>query len=84
LIEVNIAATGIPTGIWDVHTRIGGFTGSDLQVSDCLKTPSTTINATNFPTQCIAAFLSMHITTGASGIYIEKYVPTSQNPNEVC
>ncbi len=84
MIEVNIAATGIPTGIWDVHTRIGGFTGSDLQVSECLKTPSITINASNFPTQCIAAFMSMHITTYATGIYIEKYILIFQNPNEVC
>lgn len=73
LIEYNLAApTTAPAGIWDVHTRIGGFTGSDLQVGNCPKTPDTVITPANFPTQCIAAFMSMHITTLATGLYMEN------------
>jgi glucan 1,3-beta-glucosidase len=33
LIEWNLAApTDSPAGMWDVHGRIGGFAGSQLQV----------------------------------------------------
>jgi len=69
LIEWNLASSSsAPSGMWDVHTRIGGFTGSKLQVSQCPKTPnSTTVN-----TNCIAAFMSMHITKSASGLYMEN------------
>jgi glucan 1,3-beta-glucosidase len=68
LIEWNLATSGAPSGLWDVHTRIGGSTGSDLQVAQCLKTPSTTAVNTN----CIAAYMSMHITPSASGLYMEN------------
>jgi hypothetical protein len=32
LVEWNLASTGTPSGMWDVHTRVGGFKGSDLLV----------------------------------------------------
>ena len=65
LIEWNMAAsTG--SGMWDVHTRIGGFAGSDLQVANCPTTP-TTVN-----TNCIAAYMSMHVTASATGAYLEN------------
>lgn len=69
LIEWNLATTGgAPSGMWDVHTRIGGFTGSDLQVAQCAKDPtSTTVNAA-----CIGGFMSMHITPSAEGLYMEN------------
>lgn len=69
LIEYNLVSpAGTPSGLWDVHTRIGGFTGSQLQVSECLKTPgSSTVN-----TACIAAYMSMHVTSGSSGLYMEN------------
>jgi glucan 1,3-beta-glucosidase len=68
LIEWNLATSGTPSGMWDVHTRIGGSTGSNLQVGQCVKQPgSTAINA-----NCIAAYMSMHVTTSASGLYLEN------------
>ena len=69
LIEWNLASTsGSPSGMWDVHTRIGGFKGSNLQVSQCPTTPSSTAVNTN----CIAAFMSMHIAKTASALYMEN------------
>lgn len=35
LIEWNLNTAGTPSGMWDVHTRIGGFAGSDLQYAQC-------------------------------------------------
>lgn len=68
LIEWNLASNGEPSGMWDVHTRVGGFTGSNLQVAQCLKTPSSSaVNA-----NCIAAYMGMHVTKGASGLYMEN------------
>lgn len=69
LIEYNLASpAGSPSGLWDVHTRIGGFTGSDLQVAQCLKTPgSSTINSA-----CIGAYMSMHVTKASGGLYMEN------------
>lgn len=73
LIQWNLDASGdTPAGVWDVHTRIGGFAGSDLQLSQCPKTPGVEITAANFPTQCIAAFLDTHVTESAANIYMEN------------
>ena len=69
LIEYNLASSGTPTGLWDVHTRIGGFAGSNLQVAQCPTTPNS-VNAVN--TNCIAAFMSMHVTPGSSDLYMEN------------
>jgi len=44
LIEWNVASDpSNPSGMWDVHTRIGGFAGSNLQLADC---PATTDGTT--------------------------------------
>lgn len=69
LIEYNLVSpAGSPSSLWDVHTRIGGFTGSQLQVAQCLKTPgSSTVN-----TGCIGAYMSMHVTKQSSGLYMEN------------
>jgi glucan 1,3-beta-glucosidase len=74
LIQWNLDASATtPAGMWDVHSRIGGFLGSDLQVSQCPKTPNVKItSASEVPSQCIAAFLDMHITKTAAGIYMEN------------
>lgn len=72
LIQWNLASSGTPSGMWDVHTRIGGFTGSKLQVGECPKTPTTTINQSNLNELCIAAYQSLHVTKSASGLYIEN------------
>jgi glucan 1,3-beta-glucosidase len=69
LIEWNLASpSGAPSGMWDVHARIGGFAGSNLQVAQCPVTEgSTTIN-----TNCVAAYMTMHVTPSASGLYMEN------------
>ena len=64
LIEWNLATSGTPSGMWDVHTRIGGFAGSNLQYGQC---PSGSQNAA-----CIGAYMSMHITPSANGLYMEN------------
>jgi glucan 1,3-beta-glucosidase len=68
LIEWNLATSGTPSGMWDVHTRIGGFTGSELQVAQCEKNNATT----TIHNACIGGFMSMHITASASGLYMEN------------
>jgi glucan 1,3-beta-glucosidase len=68
LIQWNLATSGTPSGMWDVHARVGGFVGSDQQVAQCVKTPTSTAVNTN----CIAAYMTMHITPTASGLYMEN------------
>ncbi|KAK3945668.1 hypothetical protein QBC46DRAFT_430298 [Diplogelasinospora grovesii] len=68
LIEWNLATSGTPSGMWDVHTRIGGFTGSQLQVAQCPKTPG----SSNVNSNCIAAYMAMHVTPSASNLYMEN------------
>ncbi|CAF9932953.1 MAG: hypothetical protein HETSPECPRED_008499 [Heterodermia speciosa] len=73
LIEINIESPpDSPTGLWDVHTRIGGFTGSHLQQVDCPKTPNVATPPAAVNRRCIAAFMAMHITKPAAGIYLEN------------
>lgn len=68
LIEWNLATSGTPSGMWDVHARIGGFTGSQLQVAQCTKNPG----GTGVNSACIGAYMTMHITPSASGLYMEN------------
>ena len=73
LIEWNLASScGSPSGMWDVHARIGGFTGSGLQVGQCPKTPTVPTPPTPVNSQCIAAYLTMHVTQSATGLYLEN------------
>ncbi|KAI1085509.1 putative Exo-beta-1,3-glucanae [Whalleya microplaca] len=73
LIEYNLVSpAGEPTGLWDVHTRVGGFAGSDLTVAECPKTPNTTVTMENINKECIGAFMSMHVNRWASGLYMEN------------
>jgi glucan 1,3-beta-glucosidase len=64
LIEWNLAAAS-GSGMWDVHTRIGGFAGSQQQVAQC--PTSAAVSAA-----CEVAYMSMHITSGASGVYLDN------------
>lgn len=69
LIEWNLASpASSPSGMWDVHTRIGGFAGSNLQLSQCPKVTTLVVANSN----CIAAFMGMHVTSFASGLYMEN------------
>ena len=73
LFEYNIkSSSSAPTGVWDVHARIGGFAGSNLQLAQCPTTPNVKITAANLDYDCIAAFLTVHITDSASGLYLEN------------
>lgn len=68
LIEYNLYSPGLPSGMWDVHTRIGGFAGTYLQVPEC---PAIKASDTVNP-NCIAAYMSMHITAYAGGLFSEN------------
>lgn len=67
-IEWNLASPGTPSGMWDVHVRIGGFAGSNLQVGNCLKSPGNPAVNNN----CVAAYMLMHVAPSASGLYLEN------------
>ncbi|KAF3048908.1 exo-1,3-beta-glucanase [Didymella keratinophila] len=63
LIEYNLR-TARGSGIWDVHTRIGGAKGTNQQVAQC---PVGSVNP-----GCFAAHTNVHITSSASGAYFEN------------
>jgi hypothetical protein len=54
--------------MWDVHTRIGGTAGTQLQSDTCSKNPTVTAAAN---TNCEGAFLLLHVTAQAT-IYLEN------------
>ncbi|KAL1962166.1 hypothetical protein VTN77DRAFT_512 [Rasamsonia byssochlamydoides] len=64
LVEYNLAASS-GSGVWDVHARIGGFTGSNLQVAQCPTTAAVS-------SSCEAGYLTFHITSAASNVYLEN------------
>ncbi|EAW07389.1 exo-beta-1,3-glucanase Exg0 [Aspergillus clavatus NRRL 1] len=69
LMEWNVAGvTQGAAGSWDVHFRIGGSAGTELQSDKCSKTPEST---TKPNPECIASFMLLHITEQASA-YIEN------------
>ena len=69
LIRWNLASTSAsPSGMWDVHTRIGGFIGSNLSLANCPTTPSSTAINNN----CIGAYMSMHIAKTGAALYMEN------------
>lgn len=75
LIEYNLnagEAANVTSGMWDVHARIGGFAGSQLQNEQCPKTPTEQITEQNLKKDCIAAYLTMHVTPWARGLYMEN------------
>jgi len=63
VIEWNMK-TDRGSGLWDVHTRIGGAKGTNQQVAQC---PT----MTNKP-ECYAAHTNVHITKSATGVYMEN------------
>ncbi|KAF3927732.1 hypothetical protein ABW21_db0206690 [Orbilia brochopaga] len=69
LMEWNLAGTGSDvSGLYDVHARVGGFQGSNLDANTCLKTPSSTsVNA-----NCAAAFMLMRVGRTASRVMLEN------------
>lgn len=70
LIEWNLASlSSAPFGMWEVHVRVGGFIGSNLQYTQC---PANSAVETPANTHCIAAYISMHVTSSATGLYMEN------------
>jgi len=65
VIQYNLN-TARGSGVWDVHTRIGGAKGTNLQVAQCPAVVGQ-VNA-----QCMAAHTNVHITKGANGAYFEN------------
>jgi glucan 1,3-beta-glucosidase len=63
LIEYNLN-TVRGSGVWDVHTRVGGSKGTQLQIADC---PAKSVNPT-----CMAAHTNVHVTKSAKGAYFEN------------
>ena len=72
LIEWNLASKGAPSGMWDVHTRIGGFAGSELQVAECPVTPEISTPPAAINSRCIGAYMSMHVTKSGANLYLEN------------
>ncbi|KAI8958122.1 glycoside hydrolase family 55 protein [Daldinia sp. FL1419] len=68
LIEWNLASADTPSGMWDVHARVGGFSGSDFQVAQCPKNPG----SSDINDKCIGAYMMMHVTKQASNLYMEN------------
>ncbi|KAF5873393.1 putative glycoside hydrolase family 55 protein [Botrytis fragariae] len=69
LIEWNVKETSQGSaGMWDVHTRIGGSAGTQLQSNTCAKNPNATHSSNP---DCIGAFMLLHVTEKAS-IYLEN------------
>ncbi|KAF1831351.1 exo-beta 1,3 glucanase-like protein [Decorospora gaudefroyi] len=63
VIEYNLN-TARGSGLWDVHTRIGGSKGTNLQVAQC---PVFTTRP-----ECMAAHTNVHITKTGNGAYFEN------------
>ncbi|CEL56403.1 Glucan 1,3-beta-glucosidase OS=Cochliobolus carbonum GN=EXG1 PE=1 SV=1 [Rhizoctonia solani AG-1 IB] len=62
------------SGMWDVHIRLGGFTGSGVQVNNCLAS-----NAKQPVDECTVAFLAMHLTEKAALYYEGGWVWTADH-----
>jgi glucan 1,3-beta-glucosidase len=69
LMEWNLAAASPGSaGLWDVHARVGGSAGTDLQSNKCTKTPNVNTQPNS---QCIGAWMLLHLTKSASA-YLEN------------
>ena len=69
MVEWNVAETSQgASGMWDVHMRIGGSAGTNLQSNTCAKNPNVTAS---YNPSCEGAFLLLHVTTKAT-IYLEN------------
>ncbi|EEY16441.1 glucan 1,3-beta-glucosidase [Verticillium alfalfae VaMs.102] len=67
LMEFNVAGTQPgAAGLWDVHFRIGGTAGTQLQADKCAKTPAVT---TTPNPECFGAWLLIHMTPESSGYF---------------
>ncbi|RDA83617.1 hypothetical protein CP532_6918, partial [Ophiocordyceps camponoti-leonardi (nom. inval.)] len=69
LMEMNVKAESKGSvGLWDVHFRVGGSQGTQLQLDKCAKNPSVVADPNP---DCMGAFLMLHLTTRSSA-YLEN------------
>ncbi|KAG6036344.1 hypothetical protein E4U41_005736 [Claviceps citrina] len=67
LMEFNVAGQSkASAGLWDVHFRVGGSAGTQLQSDKCSKSPGV---QTSPDAQCIGAFMLLHVTKSASAYF---------------
>jgi len=70
LMQWNLAGSAPgAAGLWDVHFRIGGSAGTQLQSDKCSKNPTVTAPAN---LECMGAFLLLHVTPKATNVYLEN------------
>jgi len=69
MMEWNLAGSAPgAAALWDVHTRIGGYAGTELQLEKCAKNP----NITNpVKPECFGSFMMLHVPDGGS-VYLEN------------
>ncbi|OLN96659.1 Glucan 1,3-beta-glucosidase 1 [Colletotrichum chlorophyti] len=72
VVEYNLNTVGEPAGMWDVHIRVGGFAGTQQQLAQCPTTPNATVTSATVDGNCIAAWMSMHITKSAGNLFTEN------------
>ena len=72
LMEWNLGASSTQgaSGLWDVHFRVGGTAGTELQSDKCAKNPNITISQETVK-KCTGAFMLLHITEKGS-VYLEN------------
>lgn len=69
LMEWNIAEeTPGSVGMWDVHFRVGGSAGTELQSDKCAKTPKTDTTPNK---ECVGSFMLLHVTEKSTA-YLEN------------
>ncbi|KAF2266470.1 pectin lyase-like protein [Lojkania enalia] len=77
LMEWNIAADQPgAAGLWDVHFRIGGFAGTELQSDTCAKNPGTPHDA---DPKCIGSFMQLHVTKSSNGYFENVWLWTADH-----
>ena len=76
LMEWNINAEAGAAGLWDVHFRVGGFQGTELQSNKCKKSPDSPHGANE---ECIGSFMQLHITKSANGYFENVWLWTADH-----
>ncbi|EWC45316.1 hypothetical protein DRE_00715 [Drechslerella stenobrocha 248] len=66
------------SGMWDVHFRVGGSHGTQLQSNTCLKTPGGD-NHAKIDDDCVSAFMLLHIGKTASLLMENMWLWTSDH-----
>jgi glucan 1,3-beta-glucosidase len=69
----DITTNSYQAAMWDSHFRVGGATGTNLQLADC-PTGASSVNS-----KCMAASLLFHITKQASGYFENVWAWTADH-----